>query len=316
MKIVILGGAGYIGSRLAVEAIASGYNVIIIDNLMYHQDSTPYQQLSDKLELLHRDVRAVNSYAAVLDSADVVIHLAAIVGAPACAAHQALARTTNTDSVAAVLARLRHQTFIYPNTNSGYGTTAGDACTEDTPLAPISVYGQTKLEGECLALAYPHTVALRLATVFGWSPRMRLDLIVNQFSYDAFFSRNITVFGGAMRRNFVYVGDVVRLILFAINTPAMHGHVYNVGNDSLNMTKSQLATVIAAEFGATVTDVIGSDPDKRDYIVSNQRLSAAGFVCRTGLDYGLKELRDWMETLPTDPEARTNMIKHMNTTCI
>lgn len=320
MNMLITGGAGYIGTSLARLAARSGATVTVVDNLMYHQGHDAYHgdgifHSGGSIRFMRRDVRDVPSYRHVIDWADVVVHLAAIVGAPACAKSPTMANEVNHRSVADVVAALSGQVFILPNTNSGYGTVIDGVCTEETPLKPISLYGVTKQAAEEIARTYPRSVVLRLATVFGLSPRMRLDLLVNQFAYLAHFNKSIDVHGGGMRRNFVSVGDVCRLIMYASSSRRLLGQVYNVGNDGINMTKLEMARLIAHFFGADVREVPGTDPDARDYLVSSQKLKQAGFQCLTSVEEELLALRNWMEMLPADEDTRWDVIKRMNTTC-
>ena len=231
----------------------------------------------------------------LVKEADVIIPLAAVVGAPACDRDPWLARAVNFDAVC-LLNRLRspRQLVVYPNTNSGYGTRTGEAhCTEETPLEPISLYGQTKCQAERELLQSPNTITLRLATVFGTSPRMRLDLLVNHFVYVAVTDGYIIVFEKDFKRNFVHIRDVADCFLHCIaNAPRMAGRPYNVGLDAANVSKETLAKMVQGHVPRFVVHYseIGVDPDKRDYIVSNQRLREAGFEARRSLDDGIREL--------------------------
>jgi nucleoside-diphosphate-sugar epimerase len=225
----------------------------------------------------------------------VVIHLAGLVGAAACDRDPTLAETVNVDSVR-VLNRLRspRQLVIFPNTNSGYGTTSGIAyCTEDSPLEPISLYGRTKVEAERILLDSPNTVALRLATVFGVSPRMRLDLLVNHFVHAAVQEGYLVIFEKDFKRNFVHVRDVADCMLHVLShAEAMVGKPYNLGLDAANISKEELALKVKQHVPGLYIHfaAIGQDPDKRNYIVSNQRLRGAGFAARRSLDDGIREL--------------------------
>jgi nucleoside-diphosphate-sugar epimerase len=241
------------------------------------------------------DVRDETVLRSAVKDADVIIHLAAIVGASACDRDPHLATTVNLESVR-LLNRLRSpgQLVIYPNTNSGYGTTDGAAyCTEDTPLQPISLYGRTKVDAEKHLLNSPNVITLRLATVFGMSPRMRLDLLVNHFVYNALIEGYIVIFEKDFKRNYVHVRDVADCMLHTIaNAPRMAGKPYNLGLDSANLSKEELALKVKhyvrnfyIHFAA-----IGQDPDKRNYIVSSQRLRDAGFEAKRSLDEGIPEL--------------------------
>jgi nucleoside-diphosphate-sugar epimerase len=228
-------------------------------------------------------------------NADMIVHLAAIVGAAACDRDPTLASTVNVGAVR-LLSRLRSssQLVIYPNTNSGYGTTTGTAyCTEDTPLEPISLYGKTKVEAERLLLEQSNVVALRLATVFGMSPRMRLDLLVNHFVYAALTEGYLVLFEKDFKRNYVHIRDVADCVLHClIDGLKMSGRPYNVGLDAANLSKEELARKVKQYVPNFYIHFapIGQDPDKRNYIVSSQRLREAGFEARRSLDQGIQEL--------------------------
>jgi len=227
--------------------------------------------------------------------ADVVIHLAAIVGASACDRDPGMATSVNLDSVK-LLNRLRskNQLVIYPNTNSGYGSTTGTSyCTEETPLLPISLYGTTKCEAEQHLLDSPNAITLRLATVFGMAPRMRLDLLVNHFVYTALNEGYIVIFEKDFKRNYVHVRDVADCMLHCIaNAPKMTGRPYNVGLDSANLSKEELALTVKKFISNFYIHfaAIGQDPDKRNYVVSSERLRKAGFEAKRTLEDGIQEL--------------------------
>ncbi len=233
----------------------------------------------------------------LVSGADVIIHLAAIVGASACDRDPLLATTVNLDAVR-LLSRLRspRQVVIYPNTNSGYsGHATGETfCTEESPLRPISLYGRTKVEAESLLLQQPNTIALRLATVFGMSPRMRLDLLVNHFVYTAFKEGYLVIFEKDFKRNFIHVRDVADCMLHCTfaHAETMQGRPYNVGLDSANLSKEELALKVKEYVPGFYIHfaAIGEDPDKRNYIVSSKRLHEAGFTPGRSLDGGIKEL--------------------------
>ena len=224
-----------------------------------------------------------------------LIPLAAMVGAPACDRDPWLATSVNQEAVR-LLNRLRspQQLVIYPNTNSGYGVTSGNGhCTEETPLEPISLYGRTKVEAERELLDTPNTITFRLATVFGMSPRMRLDLLVNHFVHAAVTEGYLVIFEKDFKRNYVHIRDVADCFLYAIqHADRMVGRPYNLGLDAANLSKAELAVAIkqfVPQFFIHFAEV-GSDPDKRNYVVSNQRLREAGFEARRSLDEGIREL--------------------------
>jgi nucleoside-diphosphate-sugar epimerase len=295
--VLVTGGLGYIGSILCEHLLSAGFRVTVLDSLMY---GSPEQRLyhlcaCPEFDFIKADVRDEEVMRAAVRKADTIIHLAAIVGAPACDRDPLLARSVNRDAVR-MLNRLRspQQLVIYPNTNSGYGTTSGQTfCTEDSSLQPISLYGRTKVEAEQMLLESPNTVTLRLATVFGMSPRMRLDLLVNHFVHAAFKEGYIVIFEKDFKRNFVHVRDVADCMVYAItNSKRMAGRAYNLGLESANLSKEELALKVKQYVPGFYVHFapIGQDPDKRNYIVSNQRLREAGFSARRSLDEGIQEL--------------------------
>jgi nucleoside-diphosphate-sugar epimerase len=296
-RILVTGGLGYLGSILCEHLLEAGYRVKALDNVMYGTGQQGLYHLcaNPAFDFVKGDVRDERVMKAALKDADVVIHLAAIVGAAACDRDPLLAASVNLDAVR-LLDRLRSpgQFVIFPNTNSGYGTTSAETlCTEDSPLRPISLYGRTKVEAEQVLLERPNTIALRLATVFGMSPRMRLDLLVNHFVYAACTDRYLVIFEKDFKRNFVHIRDVADCMLHCLaNAGAMAGRAYNVGLDAANLSKAELALRIKKHVGNFYIHfaAIGQDPDKRNYVVSSERLRAAGFVARRSLDDGIREL--------------------------
>jgi nucleoside-diphosphate-sugar epimerase len=296
-RVLVTGGLGYLGSIVCEHLLDAGFAVTALDNLMYgSNDQGLYHLCANPLfDFIKGDVRDEAVMRSALARADVVIHLAAIVGAPACDQDPLLARSVNLDAVA-LLHRLRgpSQLVIFPNTNSGYGTTAAEAlCSEESPLRPISLYGRTKVEAERLLLEKPNSITLRLATVFGMSPRMRLDLLVNHFVYAAFKERYLVIFEKDFKRNFIHIRDVADCMLHCIaHAGRMAGRPYNVGLDAANLSKEELALKVqryVPDFYLHFAP-IGHDPDKRNYIVSNQRLREAGFEAKRSLDDGIREL--------------------------
>jgi nucleoside-diphosphate-sugar epimerase len=262
---------------------------------MYGQHSLFHLCANPHFQFVFGDTRDERLISQLLKKVDVVIPLAAIVGVQACDRDPWLARSINLEAVR-LLSRLRdpHQLVIFPNTNSGYGTKSGNMfCTEDTPLEPISLYGQTKVQAEMELLDLPDVITLRLATVFGISPRMRLDLLVNHFVYVAATEGYLVIFEKDFKRNFIHVRDVADCFIHCIeNAQKMVGHAYNAGLDAANLSKEELALKVKEyvpnfyiHFAA-----VGTDPDKRNYIVSNQRLQETGFEARRSLDEGIQEL--------------------------
>ncbi len=294
-RVLVTGGLGYLGSILCEHLLDAGFRVRALDNLLYGQQGLYHLCANPAFEFVKGDVRDERLMKAELAQADVVIHLAAIVGASACDRDPLLARSVNLDAVA-LLNRLRHpgQLVLFPNTNSGYGATSGEMyCTEESPLRPISLYGRTKVEAEQIVLQKPNTIALRLATVFGMSPRLRLDLLVNHFVHAACKDGYLVIFEQDFKRNFIHVRDVADCMLHCIaHAGRMAGRVYNAGLDSANLSKGELAQKIKQYVPRFYVHYasIGEDPDKRNYIVSNRRLREAGFESRRSLDDGIREL--------------------------
>jgi nucleoside-diphosphate-sugar epimerase len=296
-RVLVTGGLGYLGSIICEHLLDAGYHVTALDNLMYGTGQQGLYHLcaNPAFDFVKGDVRDEKLMQTVLRRADIVFQLAAIVGASACDRDPLLATSVNLDAVRLLL-RLRspRQLIVFPNTNSGYGTTSGEMlCTEESPLQPISLYGKTKVEAEQALLAAPHTICLRLATVFGMSPRMRLDLLVNHFVYAAVKEGYLVIFEKDFKRNFVHIRDVADCMLHAIrNAGTMTGKTYNLGLDDANLSKEELARKVKEYVPRFYLHFapIGQDPDKRNYIVSNQRLRQAGFEARRSLDDGIQEL--------------------------
>jgi nucleoside-diphosphate-sugar epimerase len=293
--VLITGGAGYLGSILSERLLKEGFKVTVLDNLLYNQQSLFHLAYHPQFEFVLGDARMEATLAPLVQKADVIIPLAAIVGAPACDRDPWMATSVNLEAIR-LINRLRspEQLIIYPTTNSGYGTKSGDVfCTEETPLEPITLYGRTKVDAETLLLDSKNTVTLRLATVFGMSPRMRLDLLVNHFTYTAVTDGYLVIFEKDFKRNFVHIRDVADCFLHTIrNAPSMVGRSFNVGLESANLSKEELALLIKQaipSFHIQFSE-LGSDPDKRNYIVSNQRLREAGFEAKRSLEEGIREL--------------------------
>lgn len=294
-QILITGGAGYLGSVMTQRFLDAGYRVTVLDNLMYGQHSLFHFCANPDFEFIYGDVRDEYTLKKILSGVDAIIPLAAIVGAPACQRDPLLARSVNLDAIRLILKlRSNDQLIVYPTTNSGYGTKSGNIyCTEETPLEPISLYGETKVQAEKELLDSSNTITLRLATVFGMSPRMRLDLLVNHFVYAAVTDRYLVIFEKDFKRNYVHIRDVADCFLYCVeNAPRMTGKPYNVGLDAANLSKEELALKIKAfvpDFYIHFAE-IGSDPDKRNYVVSNERLRQAGFEAQRTIEDGIREL--------------------------
>lgn len=293
--VLVTGGAGYLGSVLCERLLEAGYRVTALDSLLFHQESLFHLCCRPEFDFVRGDVRDEPLMKRLVATADVIIPLAALVGAPACDRDPVTAEAVNLGAVK-ILNRMRspRQLVVYPVTNSGYGTKSGDVyCTEETPLEPISLYGRTKVQAEAELLASPNAITFRLATVFGLSPRMRLDLLVNHFTYAAVTERYLVIFEKDFKRNYVHIRDVADVFLHGMcNAERMVGRPFNVGLDSANLSKAELAEAIrrhVPNFYIHYAEV-GQDPDKRNYIVSNQRLREAGFEARRSLDDGIREL--------------------------
>ena len=295
MKILVTGGAGYLGSVLVPQLLATGHSVTVIDSFMFRQNSLAECCASEAFDVVRGDCRDERLLGDLLKFHDAVIPLAALVGAPLCERDRLGAISINRDAVR-LLCQLASpsQRILMPVTNSGYGIgQPGIPCTEDSPLKPISLYGTSKVEAEQAVLERENSISFRLATVFGMAPRMRLDLLVNDFVYRAVNDRALVVFEGHFKRNYIHIRDVARVFLHAIeNFEKMRGRAYNVGLEDANLTKLELCAAIQKHIPGFVylEAPIGEDPDKRDYIVSNQRILATGWQPAHSLDLGIREL--------------------------
>ena len=291
-KVLITGGAGYIGSELTGYLLDEGYNVSVVDNLMYDATSLLRYASNEDFRFTRGDVRDPNLLTTELAQADIIIPLAALVGFPLCERDPRGAEEINHEHVA-MLARLKtqEQKIIYPCTNSGYGTSE-DICTEESPLNPVSLYGKTKVAAEDAVRAVDNHVTFRLATVFGPSSRMRTDLLVNNFVLKAMREKVLVLYECEFMRNYVHIHDVCRAFMFVIdNWDSCKNETYNVGNDSLNMNKLELAKKISEHMPLEIIKAeFTSDPDVRDYIVSSEKLFNKGFECKYNLDTGIKQL--------------------------
>ena len=294
-KLLITGAAGYIGSVLTPLLLEEGYEVIALDNLMYRQISLLDCFGHPNFRFVKGDCLDEPLMQSLLDQVDVIIPLAAVVGAPACKQNPAYAKLVNMDAIQMILKYLKkRQLIVFPNTNSGYGVgEEGIHCTEETPLRPVSDYGKWKVAIEEELLATGQAVSLRLATVFGVSPRMRVDLLVNDFTYRACHDRTIVVFEENFKRNYIHVRDVAGAFLFAIkHCDRMKGEAYNVGLSDANLSKKELCEKIRAFVPNLYYHAapIGKDPDQRHYIVSNEKLEKLGWRPAKSLESGIQEL--------------------------
>jgi nucleoside-diphosphate-sugar epimerase len=295
MHVLITGGAGYLGSVMVPRLLAAGHAVTVLDNFMYGQASLLDCCHEPRLEIVRGHALDRALVARLLASADAVFPLACLTGAPACDRDPVGARAAAVDAVRLVLElRSPRQLVVYPNTNSGYGIGAqGSVCTEESALRPVSLYGRLKVEAEAAVLDAPNTIALRLATVFGPSPRMRLDLLVNDLTYRAVTDGFVVLFEGHFKRNYVHVRDVARAFQHALeHAEDMTGQAYNVGLSEANLSKRELCEEIRRQVPRfTVVEAeIGRDPDQRDYVVSNAKIEKVGFRAEIGLETGIGEL--------------------------
>ncbi|HLD57954.1 MAG TPA: SDR family oxidoreductase [archaeon] len=300
MKILVTGGAGYIGSVLCETLLAKGYEVTVLDNLMYNQNSLFHLLHNTNFNFVYGNVNNEKLLKDIVPKFDFILPLAAIVGANASEFDPYLTKRVNHEAIALLnKIRTKKQKIIFPTTNSGYGTKSGDVyCTEETPLEPISLYGETKVAAERELLSSGNAITLRFATCFGFSTRMRRDLLVNDFVYKALRDGYIVLFEKHFKRNFLHVRDAARCFIHCIeNFDKMNGQPYNVGLEDANLSKEELANkvkevvkkVLGKEFHVIHSD-IGKDPDKRNYIISNEKITKTGFKCNHSLEGGIKEL--------------------------
>ena len=294
-RILVTGGAGYLGSILVPQLLAAGYDVTVLDNFLWKQNSLTDICHYDGFKIVRGDCRDEATLKPLLAEADAIIPLAALVGAPLCKLDKLAAQSTNSEAVRLIVKLAsKDQAVIMPTTNSGYGIgEKGKFCTEETPLNPISLYGTSKCEAEAAVLSHANGLSFRLATVFGVAPRMRVDLLVNDFVYRAVNDRAVVIFEGHFKRNFIHIRDVAKAFLHALkNFDAMKGKPYNVGLEEANLSKLELCAKIREHIPGFVylEAPIGEDPDKRDYVVSNARILATGFTTDWNLDCGIREL--------------------------
>jgi nucleoside-diphosphate-sugar epimerase len=293
-KVLITGGAGYLGSVIVSKLLNVGYEVIVLDKLLFNQTSLLQYTSNPNFKFIYGDVRNEELLEKLCNEVDIIIPLAAIVGFPACASDPQLAKEINFNQIFNIVKFAKDKKILYPNTNSGYGIGVGQTeCTEESPLNPISVYGQTKCDAENFLRANTSAITFRLATVFGVSPRMRTDLLVNDFTYKAITDKYIVVFEKSFKRNFIHIEDVASAFLFMLqNYDKYKGEVFNLGLSDANLSKQELLEKIQShvkDFAVSYNDYY-EDPDKRDYIVSNEKVEATGWKPEWDLDMGIKQL--------------------------
>jgi nucleoside-diphosphate-sugar epimerase len=294
-NILVTGGAGYLGSTMVPDLLAAGHKVTVLDNFMYGQSSLNHVCNHPGFSVVKGDIRIEQTIAPLIAKADVIVPLAALVGAPICSQDPVGAKTTNHDAIMLMLRLLsKDQLVLMPTTNSAYGS--GDDnnfCTEESPLRPISQYAIEKVAVEKELMQHPRAISFRLATVFGMSPRMRIDLLVNDFAYRAVKDRAVVLFESHFKRNYVHVRDVSRAFQHGLaNNEKMNGQIYNVGLSDANVSKKELCEIIQKHVPqfTFVEAALGSDPDQRNYIVSNAKIEATGFKPQHSLDAGIAEL--------------------------
>jgi len=294
-NMLVTGGAGYLGSVLVPELLNNGHTVTVLDNFMFKQNSLATSCANKNFSVVRGDARDEGTLRPLVKSADVVIPLAALVGAPLCSLDRIGTESTNRDAIVSLTKMMsKDQRILMPITNSGYGIgEQGKECTEDSPLRPVSLYGTTKVEAERTVLDRDNSISFRLATVFGMAPRMRLDLLVNDFVYRAVYDRAVVLFESGFKRNFIHIRDVARTFLHGLEKfEEMKGRPYNVGLSDANLSKYELCQWIQKHLPSFqfLEAAIGEDPDKRDYIVSNARIESTGFMPAYSLDDGIVEL--------------------------
>lgn len=295
-KILVTGGAGYIGSVLVPELLGAGHEVTVIDNFTYDQASLMDVCHNKSFTIVRGDVRDAKLMAKLVPGNDFIIPLACVVGAPLCDLDPVAARTINLEAIELILKlREKGQKIIFPNTNSGYGVGEGDTafCTEESPLRPVSLYGQLKVEAEQKIIAAGDSVTFRLATVCGVSTRMRVDLLVNDFVYRAVNDRFVVLFEAHFKRNYIHIRDVARAFMHTMeHFDEMKGNSYNVGLSDANLSKSELCAEIKKKIPEFVylESPVGFDPDKRNYVISNEKIEKTGFKPQVSLPDAIDEL--------------------------
>jgi len=294
-NILVTGGAGYLGSILVPDLLTAGHKVTVLDNFMFKQTSLNHCAYHPNFSVVKGDIRVGKTMASLIQEADVIIPLAALVGAPLCNLDPVGATTVNHDAITLMLKLLsKDQIVLMPTTNSAYGT--GDKnnyCNEESSLRPISQYAIEKVEIEKQLMGHPNAISFRLATVFGMSPRMRIDLLVNDFTYRAVYDRFVVLFESHFKRNYIHVRDVSRVFRHALDKcDAMKGEIYNVGLSDANVSKKELCEHIRKQVPEFIfiDEQVGKDPDQRDYIVSNEKIEATGFKPEFSLDRGIGDL--------------------------
>jgi len=300
-NVLVTGGAGYIGSILVPDLLSDGHKVTVLDNFMYKQNSLASSCIHPNLEIAMGDIRDKALVKRLVTEHEVIIPLAAIVGAPACNRDATAAESVNLEAALHIISvASKDQKIVMPTTNSAYGTTkVGEVSSETSDLNPISSYAKHKVEVEAALMEHPLNVSFRLATVFGMSPRMRLDLLVNDLCYRAIHERSVVLFEADFIRNYVHVRDVSKVLRWAIDSEKATGEIFNFGLTEANLSKRMLCQAIQRHVPSFVfvEAEFGKDPDQRNYTVSNAKIESTGFSFEFGLDRGLSELVKGLATL-------------------
>lgn len=302
MKILITGGAGYLGSVMVNFLLEDGHEVTVIDNFMFGVTSLNHYCYHKNFSIKHGDIRLKEVMSPLIKNADVIIPLAAIVGAPLCSKDPIAARSTNKDGIMLMLDLVsKDQAILMPTTNSAYGSGEADNfCDEESPLNPISSYAIEKVAVEEVLMERENSISFRLATVFGMSPRMRIDLLVNDFTYRAVNDKTVVLFESHFKRNYIHIRDVSRVFLHGINNfKSMRGNIFNVGLSDANLSKKELCIEIAKKVPNFIftENELAKDPDQRNYIVSNRKLESTGFSPKFSLEFGITELLKGFEMI-------------------
>lgn len=293
MKILVTGGAGYVGSVLIPRLLNAGHHVRVLDNLMYGGSSLLPHFSYPNFEFVKGNILDESKVRQAVTGVDAIIHLAAIVGYPACKKNEQLAHDVNYIGTKIVEKnRDRGQLLLYASTGSNYGAVVGQVCTEETPLNPLTIYGATKTQAEQYLLDSPNTICYRYATAFGVSSRMRLDLLINDFVYQAVKTRNLIVYERTFKRTFIHVIDMAHSFMFALeNADRMIGNVYNVGSENMNHSKEDVANLLRQKFDFYLHYAdVGKDEDQRNYEVSYAKIHALGFQTTISIEAGIDEL--------------------------
>lgn len=300
-KVLLIGGAGYIGTALLPLLLDNQHEVVVFDNLLYGGDQLlPYFR-HPRFKFIKGDITKPEELATIMDWPDIIIHLAAIVGYPACRKNPELAKKVNIDGTKNIIELAKpEQLIIYSSTGSNYGAVE-EICTEETPLHPLSLYGQTKTIAENLIITRANSIVFRFATAFGSAPRFRLDLLPNEFTYRMLTQGYIVVYEKHFMRTFIHVHDMARAFIFAINhSDQMLNNTYNIGSETMNYSKEEICNLIKQKTNGYIHYAeIGEDQDKRNYIVDYSKIRSLGFTTTITMEEGINELIQCVDVLST-----------------